>query len=173
METTRSFFQKFRGYLTLAIVGTIGFTFQSIYTALVWKRMGSTFLVVAIAAYFIYSFYAGLRERDFRDWNKVELSGNTLTATKPFKKNAGAIDLSAYVYWAKVWIPKERGQAMPILVLSNHPFKLPEDNERLFRTVMDRETQVLVADAPEDPAEWFPNAKLVPVTQVNGKPVML
>ncbi len=166
METSRSFFTVFRGYLALVIVGTIGLTFQTVFTFLSWHRPGPALGFAAIAIWFIMSFWGGLRDRDFRDWNRVEVEGNTVTAYKPFGRKMCTVDLTPgrFVYWAKVWVPKERGKAMPILVLSNEPFTLPAEQDRLFRTVYNDKTQLLIADAPDHPSEWFPAAELLEVT---------
>lgn len=162
---TRSFFQIFRGFLALAIVGTIGLTFQTVYTALAWERSSVAFGVAVIALWFISSIWSGMRDRDFFDWNRVELDGNRVTAYKPFGRKLATVDLTPgrFVYWAKVYIPRERGKSMAVLVLSNEPFSLPADQDRLFRTVFDDKTQVLIADAEDHPSVWFPEAELLEV----------
>lgn len=172
---TRSFYQVFRGFLTLVIVGTVGLSIQMVYTILAWRNSAASVLLVVLAAYFIYSFFQGLRERDFRDWNKVELNGDKVTGFSLFGKALATVDLAPGnpVYWAKVWVPKERGMAEPILVLSNQLFALPEHADQLFRTVFDRTRQLLIVGAPEHPSEWFPGAELVQVEQVDGENVML
>lgn len=172
---TRSFYQVFRGFLTLIVVATVGLTFQTIYTFVVWDSAVSSILILAFTAVFLFSFYKGLLERDFRDWNRVELNGQTVTARNLFGKDLCTVDLSPGhpVYWARVWIPKERNMAEPILVLSNSPFSLPESAEHLFRTLFDRTKEVLIVSAPEHPAEWFPGAELVEVEQANGENIML
>ena len=92
-----------------------------------------------------------------------------------FGKSLVTIDLSPgkTVYWAKVWIAKERGMAEPILVLSNHMFSLPGNAEQLFRTVFDNSRQLLIVSAPEHPSEWFPATELVRVEQADGANIML
>ncbi len=172
---TRSFFRMFRGFLTLVIVGTIGMTAQLVYTIATWRSSSASILLMGLAVYFIYSFVRGLQERDFRDWNRAVLDGDRVTGFDLFGKPLVTIDLSPgkTVYWAKVWIPKERGMAEPILVVSNHLFTLPEDAEQLFRTRFDKSRQLLIVGAPEHPSEWFPAAELVPVAPADGANIML
>ena len=172
---TRSFFRMFRGFLTLVIVGTIGMTAQLVYTIATWRSSSASILLMGLAVYFIYSFVRGLQERDFRDWNRAVLDGDRVTGFDLFGKPLVTVDLSPgkTVYWAKVWIPKERGMAEPILVVSNHMFSLPGNAEQLFRTVFDKSRQLLIVGAPEHPSEWFPAAELVPVVQPDGANIML
>ncbi len=172
---TRSFFRMFRGFLTLVIVGTIGMTAQLVYTIATWRSSSASILLMGLAVYFIYSFVRGLQERDFRDWNRAVLDGDRVTGFDLFGKPLVTVDLSPgkTVYWAKVWIPKERGMAEPILVVSNHLFTLPEDAEQLFRTRFDKSRQLLIVGAPEHPSEWFPAAELVPVAPADGANIML
>ena len=164
--TSRSFYQIFRGYLALAIVATVGLTLQTVYTALVWKRPMAVLGIAVIALWFISSFWNGLRDRDLRDWDRVELNGNKITAYKPFGREMATVDLTTgrFVYWTKVWIPRDHGKAMQVLVLSNEPFTLPAEEGRLFRTVYNNKTQLLVPDAEEHPSVWFPQAELLEVT---------
>lgn len=172
---TRSFFRMFRGLLTLVIVGTLGMTAQLVYTIATWRSSAASFLLMGLAIYFIVSFFRGLQERDFRDWNRAVLDGDRVTGFDLFGKPLATVDLSPGnpVYWAKVWIPKERGMAEPILVLSNHLFTLPDNAEQLFRTVFDKTRQLLIVGAPEHPSEWFPAAELIRVEQPDGANIML
>lgn len=172
---TRSFFRMFRGLLTLVIVGTVGMTAQLVFTLATWRSSSASILLAGLAIYFLASFFRGLRERDFCDWNRAVLDGDWVTGFDLFGKPLVTVDLSPEktVYWAKVWIPKERGMAEPILVLSNHMFQLPDNAEQLFRTVFDKSRQLLIVGAPEHPSEWFPTANLVPVEQSSGANIML
>ena len=172
---TRSFYRVFRGFLTLVIVGTIGMTAQLVFTIATWRSSTASILLMGLAVYFIYSFVRGLQERDFRDWNRAVLDGDRVTGFDLFGNPLATVDLSPgkTVYWAKVWIPKERGMAEPILVVSNHMFSLPGNAEQLFRTVFDKSRQLLIVGAPEHPSEWFPAAELIPVVQPDGANIML
>lgn len=172
---TRSFFQMFRGFLTLIIVGTLGMTAQLVYTVVTWRTSAASILLMGLALYFIASFIRGLQERDFRDWNRALLDGDKVTGYTLFGKELCTVDLAPnrMVYWAKVWIPKERGVAEPILVVSNQAFTLPKNPEKLFRTVFDNTKQLLIVGAPEHPSEWFPRADFIPVEQVDGQNIML
>lgn len=172
---TRSFFQRFRGFLTLIVAGTLGMTFQLVYTMVAWRDSLGSFALMALALYFLISFFRGLQERDFPDWNRVELTGDKVTGYNLFGKKLATVDLAPnrMVYWAKVWVPKERGTAEPILVVSNQPFTLPKNPDQLFRTVFDKTKQLLIVGAPDHPSQWFPNAELIPVETVDGQNRML
>ena len=172
---TRSFFQVFRGFLTLIVIGTLGMTFQLVFSIVTWRNSMSSILLAGLAFYFLLSFFRGLQERDFPDWNRVVLEGDKLTGYKLFGKKLCTVDLAPnrMVYWAKVWVPKERGTAEPILVVSNQAFTLPANPEQLFRTVFDDSKQLLIVGAPDHPSEWFPAAELIPVEPVDGQNRML
>lgn len=175
METSRSFYKIFKGYLILTAVAIVGLTFQVIYFLVTRSSLMFTLGIIVFAIWFLYSLWSGLQDRDFRDWNRVVIEGDSVAAYKPFGRKVNSVDVSfgRYVYWAKVWVPKERGMAMPILVLSNEPFSLPDEPDRLFRTVYNDKTQLLIADCDVHPSEWFPQAELQEVTQKYGENIWL
>ena len=171
----RSFFKTFKGLLMLVIVATIGLTFQAVYTVLVKQNGMTSFLVLGFVAVFLSSLFRSLMDRDFPDWNVVKLDGQKVTAYNLFRRPLCTVDLSPghTAYWAKVWVPKERGQAEPVLVLSNEGFTLPENVDQQFRTIFDRSRQMLIIGAPDHPSEWFPGAELVEVIQKDRANIML
>lgn len=172
---TRSFFRAFQRMLILIVVGTVFMVFQLVYSVAARGADGPNFALALFAVYFIVSFWRGLRERDFRDWNKVVINGNEITGYTLFGKKLATINLTpgVPVYWAKVWILKERGQGEPILVISNEPFELPVAPDQLFRTTFDNTRQLLIVGAPEHPSEWFPPSTLIEVEQKLGVNIML
>ncbi len=174
-NTTRSFFQVFKRMLTLIVVGTIFMVFQLVFSVAARGASGPNFALALFAVYFIVSFVRGLQERDFRDWNRVVLNGNEVTGYNLFGKQLATINLTpgVPVYWAKVWIFKERGMGEPILVISNEPFELPEAPDMQFRSTFDNTKQLLIVSAPEHPSEWFPASTLVEVQQKLGANIML
>ena len=175
METSRSFYKIFKGYLILTVVAVIGLSFQLVYFMVTRSSIFMSMGIIVFVAWFLYSLWSGLRDRDFFDWNRAEVEGDTVVSYKPFGRKVNTVDVSLgrYVYWAKVWVPKERGMALPILVLSNEPFTLPDEPDRLFRTVYDDQKQLLIADCQDDPRTWFPNAELIEVTQRDGQEIWL